>query len=106
MKVGDMVKYEVIGCNSIGVIVADLPGDHILAPAVSVLWSSGELVKRLRNGIGRVISTTGIVETVGRIGANEIDTRIEATITSTEVAASPNVRSPCAPMMPRVCAII
>ena len=58
MKVGDMVKYEVIGCNSIGVIVADLPGDHILAPAVSVLWSSGELVKRVPPRILEVISAS------------------------------------------------
>jgi hypothetical protein len=58
MKVGDMVKYEAPGCNSIGMIVADLPGDHILAPAVSVLWSSGELVKRVPPRILEVISAS------------------------------------------------
>jgi hypothetical protein len=58
VKVGDMVKYEAPGCNSIGMIVADLPGDHILAPAVSVLWSSGELVKRVPPRILEVISAS------------------------------------------------
>ena len=59
MKVGDMVKYE-SGCGghrgSIGVIVADLPGDYIEAPAVSILWSSGELVERVPHRILEVIS--------------------------------------------------
>ena len=51
MKVGDMVKYEFgiaeVGRVLIGVIVADLPGDYIEAPAVSILWGSGEIVERV-----------------------------------------------------------
>ena len=57
MKVGDLVKFEsdkAIG--SVGVIVAILPRDRILASAVSVLWSSGELVERTSPLILEVIS--------------------------------------------------
>ena len=57
MKVGDLVKFEsdkAIG--SIGVIVAMLPADRILASAVSVVWSSGELVERTNPHILEVIS--------------------------------------------------
>ena len=57
MKVGDLVKFEsdkAIG--SVGVIVAMLPRDRILASAVSVLWSSGELVERVPPRILKVIS--------------------------------------------------
>jgi len=56
VKVGDMVKYEADGCNSIGVIVAMLPRDEILASAVSVLWSSGEFVERTPPRILEVIN--------------------------------------------------
>ena len=60
MKVGDLVKFEsdkAIG--SVGVIVAILPRDEILASAVSVLWSSGELVERTPPRILEVISADG-----------------------------------------------
>ena len=61
MKVGDLVKYETkVGWkrrrHSTGMIVAELPADHIIGPAVSVLWASGELVKRVPHRILEVIS--------------------------------------------------
>ena len=61
MKVGDMVKYETDKswkCDNIsrGLIVAELPADHIVAASVSVLWSSGELVERVPPRILEVIS--------------------------------------------------
>ena len=63
MKVGDMVKFETDKswkCNnvSIGLIVAEFSGDSIIAPAVTVLWSSGELVERTPPRILEVISET------------------------------------------------
>jgi hypothetical protein len=59
MKVGDMVKYEAPGCNSIGMIVAELPAEYILNAAVSVLWDSGELVERVPHRILEVINERG-----------------------------------------------
>ena len=64
MKVGDLVIFETDKMmhrnhRSTGVIVADLPGDHIVAPAVSVLWASGELVERVPHRILEVISESG-----------------------------------------------
>ena len=57
MKVGDLVKFEADkAIGSVGVIVAMLPRDRILASAVSVLWSSGELVERTSPLILEVIS--------------------------------------------------
>ena len=57
MKVGDLVKFESdAATGSVGVIVAVLPRDRILASAVSVLWSSGELVERVPPRILEVIS--------------------------------------------------
>jgi hypothetical protein len=62
MKVGDLVKFAAApprwkGDNiSKGIIVAELSGDSIVAPAVSVLWSSGELVERVPPRILEVIS--------------------------------------------------
>ena len=62
MKIGDLVKYfdEPAWSNqaytSTGIIVADLPGDHIEAPAVSVLWASGELVERVSPRILEVVN--------------------------------------------------
>ena len=57
MKVGDLVKFEADkAIGSVGVIVAMLPRDRILASAVSVLWSSGELVERVPPRILEVIS--------------------------------------------------
>jgi len=63
MKVGDLVvlesdvmtgsKYDNI---ITGIVVAELPGDYILAPAVSVLWASGELVERVPPCILEVIN--------------------------------------------------
>jgi hypothetical protein len=63
MKVGDMVKYETDKswkCDDIsrGIIVAELPADHILAASVSVLWASGELVERVPPRILEVISAS------------------------------------------------
>ena len=55
MKVGDLV--ELIGWElSKGIVVAKLPSDGILAPAVSVLWASGELVERVPPRILEVIN--------------------------------------------------
>jgi hypothetical protein len=62
VKIGDLVKFEVdksgpfrVGISS-GLIVAEIPADHIVAASVSVLWSSGELVKRVPPRILEVIS--------------------------------------------------
>jgi hypothetical protein len=57
MKIGDLVKFEADNAiGSVGVIVAMLPRDEILASAVSVLWSSGELVERVPPRILEVIN--------------------------------------------------
>ena len=57
MKVGDLVKYASDNCiERCGLIVAILPTDRILASAVSVVWSSGELVERTNPFILEVIS--------------------------------------------------
>lgn len=61
MKVGDMVKYETDKswkCDlvSTGIIVAELPSEGILNAAVSVLWSSGELVERVPHRILEVVN--------------------------------------------------
>ena len=57
MKIGDLVKFEADNSiGSVGVIVAMLPRDEILASAVSVLWASGELVERTSPLILEVIS--------------------------------------------------
>ena len=61
MKVGDLVKYETAqirdGLDNIstGIIVAEVPADHIIAAAVSVLWSSGEFTERVPHRILEVI---------------------------------------------------
>ena len=58
MKVGDLVRYvsssRVIH-ESVGIIVSESPWDRILADAVQVLWSSGELVERVPPRILEVI---------------------------------------------------
>ena len=69
MKVGDMVMFESDVPKSqrwedgeytrTGIVVAELPGDHIEAPAVSVLWASGDLVERVPPRILEVISESG-----------------------------------------------
>ena len=65
MKVGDLVKFEAdaswlrLDRISTGIIVAELPADPILAHAVSVLWSSGELTERVPPRILEVINETG-----------------------------------------------
>ena len=56
MKVGDMVRYAAGNCSSVGVIIAVLPADRILASAVSVVWSSGELVERSSPHVLEVVS--------------------------------------------------
>lgn len=59
MQVGDLVKYETAKRYdgvAMGIIVAKLHSDGILAHAVSVLWSSGELVERVPPRILEVIS--------------------------------------------------
>ena len=57
MKVGDLVKYAADNCiERCGLIVAILPSDRILASAVSVVWSSGELVERSSPHVLEVIS--------------------------------------------------
>jgi hypothetical protein len=62
MKVGDLVKYfdepawSDQAYTRVGVIVAELPVEGILNAAVSVLWSSGELVERVAPRILDVIS--------------------------------------------------
>ena len=56
MRIGDLVKYAADNCiERCGVIVAILPSDRILASAVSVVWSSGELVERTNPHILEVI---------------------------------------------------
>jgi hypothetical protein len=60
MKVGDLVRYAADNCIArFGLIVAILPSDRILASAVSVVWSSGELVERSNPHILEVISESG-----------------------------------------------
>ena len=61
MRVGDIVKYETgkswkCDGSSSGIIVAELPNEGILNAAVSVLWSSGELVERVPHRILEVIN--------------------------------------------------
>jgi hypothetical protein len=56
MKVGDVVKYNAPGCDSVGIIIGESPYDHILADAVQVLWASGELVERVPPRILEVIN--------------------------------------------------
>jgi hypothetical protein len=63
VKVGDLVKYEAEAAAwsdsayaHTGVVIAELPAEDILAAAVSVLWSSGELVERVPHRILEVIS--------------------------------------------------
>lgn len=61
MKVGDLVKYETDKswkCDDIsrGLIVAEVPADHIIAASVSVLWCSGEFVERVPPRILEVIN--------------------------------------------------
>ena len=66
MKVGDLVIFESDVPESqrfwtgeyvrTGIVVAELPGDHIEAPAVSVLWASGDLTERCPPRMLEVIS--------------------------------------------------
>ena len=59
MKVGDLVKFKSDSMStgmSTGIIVAKLPAESILAAAVSVLWSSGEITERCAPRILEVIS--------------------------------------------------
>ena len=64
MKVGDLVMFESDvpykgqpgEYVSRGIVMAVLPGDHIEAPAVSVLWSSGVFTERTAPRILEVIS--------------------------------------------------
>ena len=66
IKVGDLVMFESDVPKSqrfwagksvrTGIVVAELSGDHIEAPAVSVVWASGELVERVPPRILEVIS--------------------------------------------------
>lgn len=66
MKVGDLVIFESDVPESqrweggeytrTGIIVAELPGDHIEAPVVSVLWTSGDLTERCPPRMLEVIS--------------------------------------------------
>jgi peroxiredoxin len=56
MKVGDMVRFAAGNCSSVGVVIAVLPADRILARAVSVVWSSGEVTERSSAHILEVIS--------------------------------------------------
>jgi hypothetical protein len=64
MKVGDLVKFESDVPESqrfwttdeyvrTGIVVAELPGD---APAVSVLWASGEIAERVPPRMLKVLS--------------------------------------------------
>ena len=64
MKVGDLVKFESDVPESqrfwttdeyvrTGIVVAELPGD---APAVSVLWTSGEITERVPPRMLKVLS--------------------------------------------------
>ena len=69
MKVGDMVMFESDVPKSqrweggeytrTGIVVAELPGESILAAAVSVLWSSGEITERVAPRILEVIYESG-----------------------------------------------
>jgi hypothetical protein len=56
MKVGDMVRFAAGNCSSVGVVIAVLPADRILASAVTVMWSSGEVTERSNAHILEVIS--------------------------------------------------
>jgi hypothetical protein len=64
MKVGDLVMFESDVTHkgqpgeyvSTGIVIAELPGDYIEAPAVSVLWASGEIVERVPPRILEVVS--------------------------------------------------
>ena len=56
MKVGDMVRFAAGNCSSVGVVIAVLPADRILASAVTVVWSSGEVTERSNAHILEVIS--------------------------------------------------
>ena len=57
MKVGDLVMFESDVPKSqrfwtgeyvrTGIVVAEVPADHIIAASVSVLWSSGEFTERV-----------------------------------------------------------
>ena len=67
---------------------------------------SGELTKSCFSDMGFATSTTGAGEMLSRIGAKEIDTRIDAPMNSAAVPASPSVSRPCAPMIPSVWAIM
>ena len=59
MKVGDLVKFEADNAiKHVGVIVAVLPADRILASAVSVLWSSGDFTDRTSPSILEVINAS------------------------------------------------
>ena len=58
-----MVKYEtdferIYDDSRTGIIVADLSNEGILNAAVSVLWSSGELVERVPHRILEVINAS------------------------------------------------
>lgn len=59
-----------------------------------------------RRDIGRATSVAGIGVAERRIGSKEMETRIDAPINSVAVPASPSVNRPCAPMMPKVYAIM
>jgi len=41
-----------------GIVIAELPGDYIEAPAVSVMWASGEIVERVPPRILVVLNDT------------------------------------------------
>ena len=51
--------------------------------------------------MGFATTVTGDVVAVRRIGANEIETRMEAPMNKAAVPASPSVSKPCAPIMPK-----
>lgn len=67
---------------------------------------SGASPKSCRSDIGRATLTAGVGVAESRIGPKESETRIEATMNSAEVAASPKVSRYCAPITPRVWAIM
>lgn len=57
MKVGDLVGMTgILWESSKGIVIAKLPSDGILAPAVSVLWASGEFTERVAPRVLEVIS--------------------------------------------------
>jgi hypothetical protein len=66
IKVGDLVMFESDVPKSqrwrggeyvrTGIVVAELSGDHIEAPAVSVVWQSGEFTERVPPRILEVIN--------------------------------------------------